>query len=73
MTDHERAEKFGLLMLSEDDEEEKEAFNEIVDLDEISDENEDDSDSCEKLSNLQHLLANYVSNEEEEQEDESCS
>jgi len=39
-------------MLSDGDEEEKEGLDEIVDLDNISDSNEDESDSCEKLSTL---------------------
>lgn len=60
MSDRGRAERFGLLMLS-DDEEEKNGFEDI-DLDKLSNEEEaeDLDSSCEKLSNLQHLLANYM-------------
>jgi hypothetical protein len=46
-------------MLSDDEEEEKHGFEDI-DLDKVD--NEDES-SSEKLSNLQHLLANYMDEE----------
>lgn len=69
VSDRSRAERFGLLMLS-DDEEEKEGFEDI-DLDKLSNEEDaEDNDidsSCEKLSNLQHLLANYMEGDHPQQ------
>ncbi|CDW76055.1 UNKNOWN [Stylonychia lemnae] len=77
VSDHSRAERFGQLML-EDDEGQKD-FEEI-NLDKVledeknSDENDeslydDEEDSQEQLNNLQDLLANYVQDGEKNQEE----
>ena len=65
VSDHSRAERFGQMMLQEDEER---PF-EDVELSESHDEDEDDEyDSTRKLSNLNDLLANLGEEEIEEEE-----
>jgi hypothetical protein len=59
-----RAEKFGKLMLSEDDEEDK-AFEDI-DLDKLSDNDDDDDDDINsEFNSIDNLLAHYGDDQEE--------